>query len=54
MHHDDVLSVTGRRYRPQEDTIAAVLPVAERLFGMPPDQDDPWALMVLGSGRSAF
>ena len=28
MHHDDVLSVTGRRYRPQADTIAAVLPVA--------------------------
>ena len=51
MHHDDVLSVTGRRYRPQDDTIAAILPVAERLFGMPPDQDDPWALMVMGSGR---
>ena len=26
MHHDDVLSVTGHRYRPQADTIAAVLP----------------------------
>lgn len=51
MHHDDVLSVTGQRYRPQPDTIAAIVSVAERLFGMPPDQDDPWALMVVGSGR---
>jgi uncharacterized protein (TIGR03083 family) len=51
IHHDDVLCATGRRYRPQPETIDAVVSVAERLFGMPPAQDDPWALIIHGSGR---
>jgi uncharacterized protein (TIGR03083 family) len=51
LHLDDVLSVTGHRYRPQPQTIEAIVPVAERLFGMPSDQDDPWAVIVFGSGR---
>lgn len=51
LHHDDVVSVDGRRYRPDDTTIDAILPVAERLFGMPPDQPDPWGIIVIGSGR---
>jgi uncharacterized protein (TIGR03083 family) len=51
LHHDDVVSVDGRRYRPELETIDAIVPVAERLFGMPPDQPDPWAIIVIGSGR---
>jgi uncharacterized protein (TIGR03083 family) len=51
LHHDDVISVAGRRYRPWLETIATILPVAERLFGMPPDQPDPWAVIVIGAGR---
>jgi uncharacterized protein (TIGR03083 family) len=51
LHHDDVISVDGRRYRPPAETIDAIVPVAERLFGMPPDQPDPWSIIVIGAGR---
>jgi uncharacterized protein (TIGR03083 family) len=51
MHHEDVCAAAGLVYRPSAETIAALLPMTERLFGMPPDQEDPWALMVFGSGR---
>lgn len=51
MHHDDVRSAAGDGYRPEPETIEAVLAVAERLFGMPADQADPWLVMLTGSGR---
>lgn len=51
IHHDDVLAAAGRQYRPPTETIDAIVPVAERLFGMPPDQPDPWGVILIGSGR---
>jgi len=51
LHHDDVLVPAGRRHRPEPETIAALVPVVERLFGVPPGQDDPWAVILAGSGR---
>lgn len=51
LHHDDVVSVAGRRYRPGPETIDTIVPVAEHLFGMPPGQADPWAVIVVGAGR---
>ncbi len=51
LHHDDVAAAAGRSYRPAPETVEAVAVVAERLFGMPPDQPDPWPLIVVGSGR---
>jgi uncharacterized protein (TIGR03083 family) len=54
MHHDDVLAAAGRRYRPSTEALAAIVPVAERLYGMPADQPDPWSLMLLGAGRDGF
>ena len=51
MHHDDVLAADGRSYRPSSDALGALTVVGERLFGMPPDQDDPWLVMLTGAGR---
>ena len=51
MHHDDVLVAVGRRYRPATETVDVIGPVAERLFGMPADQADPWEAILVGSGR---
>jgi hypothetical protein len=53
LHHDDVLVPAGRRHRPGPDTLEAVRPVIVRLFGVDPGQDDPWAVIVVGSGRPA-
>jgi uncharacterized protein (TIGR03083 family) len=51
LHHDDVLVPAGRRHRPEPSTLEAVRPVIVRLFGVDPGQDDPWAVIVVGSGR---
>lgn len=51
MHHDDVLAAAGRSYQPAPESVDAILAVAERLFGMPPGLEDPWPVMVAGSGR---
>jgi hypothetical protein len=51
MHHDDVSAAAGRAYRPAPETIDAVVVVAERMFGMPPGQADPWLVMMAGAGR---
>jgi uncharacterized protein (TIGR03083 family) len=52
MHHDDVAVADGRGYHPPGATIAAILPVAQRLFGMPEVEGDPWPALVAGSGRT--
>ncbi|HEY7439218.1 MAG TPA: maleylpyruvate isomerase family mycothiol-dependent enzyme [Acidimicrobiia bacterium] len=54
MHHDDVLLSTGRRYRPSDDAVAAMAVAAERLFQLSASTDDPWPLLVAGSGRRAL
>ncbi|MGZ4708061.1 MAG: maleylpyruvate isomerase family mycothiol-dependent enzyme, partial [Acidimicrobiales bacterium] len=51
IHHDDVVVPAGRRYRPRPETVEAILPMVERLFGLPPDQADPWGVVLVGSGR---
>ena len=51
IHHDDVLVPAGRRYRPAPETVEAIVPVVERLFGVAPGEEDPWALILVGSGR---
>ncbi len=54
LHHDDVLVPAGRRHRPGSSTLEAIRPVIVRLFGVDPGQDDPWAVIVVGSGRPAL
>ena len=51
IHHDDVLVPAGRRYRPGAGTVDAVIPVVERLFGVPSGAADPWGVILVGSGR---
>lgn len=54
VHHDDVLAAAGRRYPLPADVVAALLPVAQRLFGMPPDVDDAADALIQGTGRPAY
>jgi len=54
VHHDDVLAAGGRRYVLPDDVVAALLPVAERLFGMPPDVDDAADALIRGTGRPGY
>lgn len=54
VHHDDVMSARGRRYELPTATVEAIVPVAERLFGLPPGQPDAARLLIIGSGRPAI
>lgn len=51
IHHDDVLAADGRHYVPPADTIDALQPLTQRLFGMPAGLPDLWAAILAGTGR---
>lgn len=53
-HHDDVLAAAGRRYVLPDDVVTTMLPMAQRLFGIPADVDAPATVLIVGSGRPAY
>lgn len=51
LHHDDVVSAAGRRYRPAAQTIDTLAVAGQRLSLLPADMPDPWDTIMVGSGR---
>jgi uncharacterized protein (TIGR03083 family) len=51
IHHDDVDSADGRRYRPPSSVVRALVPVWERVLGGLPPAEDDWTAILAASGR---
>jgi uncharacterized protein (TIGR03083 family) len=51
IHHDDIATAAGRRYRPDTDVLEVLKPVWERALGGLPGTDDVWTDILTASGR---
>lgn len=51
IHHDDIATAAGSRYRPDPDVLDALNLVWERALGGLPGADDPWTNILIASGR---